>query len=75
MYVAPVQHERSRLSMKETFERGGCTWEVVRRYQLTDEYMREHNLYYRNRITIRCIKPSEFIPTGFVMDYADTERR
>lgn len=61
--------------MKETFERGGCTWEVVRRYQLTDEYIKEHNLYYHNRITIRCIKPNEFIPEGFVMDYADTERR
>lgn len=57
--------------MKETFERFGCTWEVVRRYQLDDEYMQEHNLWHKNRITICCIKSNGVIPVGFVSDYAD----
>lgn len=59
--------------MKEIFEMYGCTWEVINRYQLTDEYMKEHGLYYRNRITIRCIKGNGFIQPGFVQDFADVK--
>lgn len=58
--------------MKETFELHGCTWEVIRRYQLTDQEMFMHDLSYRNRITIRCIKSNGVIPVGFTEDYADT---
>ncbi len=39
--------------------------EVLERYTLTDEYMKEHNLYYKKRI--------KFIdPNGIVVDCADT---
>lgn len=59
--------------MKETFERCGCTWEVVRRYQLTDEYMKAHQLFFRNRIELRCIKSNGVIPLGFVMNCAESK--
>lgn len=56
--------------MRETYENGGCTWEIINRYQLTDEYMQEHGLYSRDRITVRCIKGNDNISPGFVMDFA-----
>lgn len=56
--------------MKETFEWHGCIWEVVKRYQLTDEYMQTHSLYSRDRVTIRCIKGNKHIKPGFVQDFA-----
>lgn len=57
----------------ETFIRGGCTWEVVKRYRLTREYMKKYELVYENRITVKCILSNGVIPVGFIMDYADTE--
>ena len=57
--------------MKETFEQHGCTWEVIRRYQLTDEYMAEHDLVYKNRITVRCIKSNGVTPVGTIEDRAE----
>lgn len=56
--------------MKETFEMHGCTWEIVKRYQLTDEYMQAHDLYCRDRISIRCIKGNGYIKPGFTQDFA-----
>lgn len=50
----------------------GCTWEVVRRYELTDEYMIENDLYYRNRITIKCVDGNGFILPGETRDFANT---
>jgi len=35
-----------------TIERYGSLYRVERAYQLSDEYMKEHELYYKNRITI-----------------------
>lgn len=55
---------------KETFERFGCIWEVVERYELTDEYMKEHDLYYKNRIKVKCIKSNGVVPVGMIEDYA-----
>ena len=60
--------------MKETFERLGCQWEVVKRYRISETEARKAQLIYRDRIRIRCIRSNGFIPVGHEEDYADTSR-
>lgn len=50
----------------------GCKWEVVKRYELTDEYMRDHGLNNKKRITIRCVESNGFIAVGETRDFANT---
>lgn len=50
----------------------GCKWEVVERYQLSDEYMKEHSLFYKNRIKLRCIEGNGFTQVGEIMDFANS---
>ena len=35
------------------------SYEVSNIYQISEEYMKEHNLCYKNRITLKCIKNGE----------------
>jgi hypothetical protein len=44
----------------------GKEHEVIKRYELTDEYMREHELLYKKRITVKCLE------TGIISDFANT---
>ena len=44
----------------------GKEHEVIKRYELTDEYMREHKLSYKKRITVKCLE------TGIISDFANT---
>ena len=53
----------------DTFEKGGCLW-VVDNVYVTDN----PDLYYKDRMTIRCIRscPSNNIyQVGDVLDYAN----
>lgn len=50
----------------------GCKWEVVKRYELSDKEMEENNLFYKNRITIRCVEGNEFTHVGDIKDFANT---
>lgn len=52
--------------MNETVEFMGSKHEVIKRYQLTDEYMAEHQLFYKNRIKLRNLE------TGEIRDFANT---
>lgn len=56
----------------ETFDNFGCTWEVIRRYRVSDDLVKEYDLWYPNRITIRCIRSNGVIPVGEIRDFADT---
>ena len=58
--------------MKETIKRPGGTYEVIKRYQLPDEYMKAHQLFFRNRITLRCIEHVDPARVGEVIDCAYT---
>lgn len=57
-----------------TYENFGCTWEVIRRYRMPDEIIREFQLWYPNRITVRCIRSNGVIPVGEIRDFADHEQ-
>lgn len=58
--------------MTKQFEQFGCVWKVVKRYELSDEYMKENNLFHKNRVTIECVKGNGFILPGEVRDFANT---
>lgn len=51
--------------MKNTIIFCDVECKVIERYQLTDEYMKENDLYYKNRIRF-------ITPDGNVIDCADT---
>lgn len=54
----------------ETVEQFGSKYIVENVYQLSDEYMKEHDLYYRNRITLVKIEGVNGLDR---MDFAITE--
>lgn len=60
--------------MKNIIELFGCTWKVLERYTVSDEDMKEHELFFKNRIKIQCIKTNEFsfIKVGDIIDHANT---
>lgn len=51
--------------MMNTINFCGTECEVLKRYEISEEYAKEHDLSYRNRITF-------ITPNGDVIDCADT---
>lgn len=49
-------------------------WEVVKRYQVSDEFMKEHDLWYKNRMVLECVEasPEDACKVGDRIDCADT---
>lgn len=52
--------------MTNTINFCGTECEVLKRYEISEEYANKHGLIYRNRITF-------VTPNGDVIDCADTE--
>ncbi len=58
-----------KLKLNDTFERGGCLWVVVKVYTTDNP-----DLYYKDRVTVRCIRsnPSANVyKVGDTLDYAN----
>lgn len=61
--------------MKEIVKFNGSTWEVIKRYQLTKEFMKAHQLFFKNRITLRCIESGNPALIGQVVNVAEAQTR
>lgn len=49
-------------------------WEVVKRYQVSDEDVEKFNLWYKNRMVLECVEasPEDACKVGDRIDCADT---